>query len=444
LEITLQKKDSTNATIKINLSEADYKSQYNEKLKEYGKKSQIKGFRPGKVPPALIQKMYGKGILVDEVNNVLSKSITDYIKENKIPVIGDPLPETESVSKIDWDNQKDFEFIYDVGLVPEFSYDLAKLDVNKYEITPDAKVIDETLDNLRNQYGKMSNPEEVAEGDFLYGELKELAGEFFTNSGIPLNKVNKDQLKLFVGKKKQETVEFVIEKLLSDAAEISYVTGLSKEEAEKKKGKFIFTINNISRPEPAPLDQEFFDKIFGKDVVKSEEEFRTKLKDTVAENYTREADQLLDKELRDKLVEKTTIDLPNDFLKKWLLISNQGKITQEQIDKEFDLYLQELKWTLIKNKIAEQADVKVENEEIIGFTKKMIMQQFGGGMNLGEEMEETMNKIADNYLKQEKGKNYMKVFEQVLGDKVFEYVKGQAAVKNKKVTVDEFKDIAKF
>ena len=443
MEITLQKKDSTNAIIKINLSEADYKSQFNEKLKEYGKKSQIKGFRPGKVPPGLIQKMYGKGILVEEVNNVLSKSITEYIKENKLPVIGDPLPENESVAKIDWDNQKDFEFIYDVGLVPDFSYDLAKLDITKYDIQADDKVVEETLDNLRNQYGKMSNPEEVAEGDFLYGELKELAGEFFTNSGIPLNKANKDQAKLFVGKKKQETVEFELEKLFSDIAEISYVTGLDKEEAEKKKGKFIFTINNISRPEPANLDQEFFDKIFGKDTVKTEEEFKVKLKATVVENYTRESEQLLDKELQEKLVETTVIDLPNDFLKKWLLISNQGKITQEQIDNEFDLYLKELKWTLIKNKIAEQADMKVENEEITAFTKKMIMQQFGG-MSLGEEMEETLNKIADNYLKQEKGKNYIKVFEQVLADKVFEYARGQAAVKNKKVTVEEFKDVAKF
>ena len=443
MEITLQKKDSTNATIKINLSEADYKNQYNEKLKEYSKKSQIKGFRPGKVPPGLIQRMYGKGILVDEINNMLSKSITDYIKENKLPVIGDPIPETESVSKIDWDNQKDFEFIYDVGLVPEFSFDLAKTEVTKYDIQPDEKVVNETLENLRNQYGKMSSPEETAEGDFLSGQIKEANAELTTASSLPLNKVEKSELAKFTNKKIGDTITFEVEKAFKDASEIAYVTGLSQEEAEKKTGAFQFTISKISRPEPANLDQDFFDKIFGKDTVKTEEEFKAKLKDTITENYTRESEQLLDKELQEKLVETTAIDLPNDFLKKWLLVSNQGKITQEQIDNEYDLYLKELKWTLIKNKIAEQADVKVENEEITAFTKKMILQQFGG-MNISEDMEEGLNKITDNYLKQDKGKNYMKVFEQVLAEKVFEYLRGQAAVKDKKVTVDEFKSIARF
>ena len=443
MEITLQKKDSTNATIKINLSEADYKNQYNEKLKEYSKKSQIKGFRPGKVPPGLIQRMYGKGILVDEINNMLSKSITDYIKENKLPVIGDPIPETESVSKIDWDNQKDFEFIYDVGLVPEFTFDLAKTEVTKYDIQPDEKAVNETLENLRNQYGKMSSPEETAEGDFLSGQIKEANSELTTPSSLPLNKVEKSELAKFTNKKIGDTITFEVEKAFKDVGEIAYVTGLSQEEAEKKTGTFEFTISKISRPEPANLDQEFFDKIFGKDTVKTEEEFKAKLKETITENYTRESEQLLDKELQDKLVETTAIDLPNDFLKKWLLISNQGKITQEQIDNEYDLYLKELKWTLIKNKVAEQADVKVENEEITAFTKKMIIQQFGG-MNISEDMEEGLNKIADNYLKQDKGKNYMKVFEQVLAEKVFEYLRGQAAVQAKKVTVDEFKSIAKF
>lgn len=443
MEITLQKKNSTDAKITINLSEADYKNKYNEKLKEYGKKSQIKGFRPGKVPAGLIQKMYGKSILVEEVNELLSKSITEYIKEHNLPVIGDPLPETESVVNIDWDNQKDFEFVYDIGLIPEFSFNLATIEATKYDIQPDEKVINETLENLRNQYGKMTSPEESAEGDFIYGEINEKGSEHKHNSSIPLSKVEKVELDKFTHKKKGDTITFELEKALKDSGDIAYITGLSVEEAATKKGTFEFTISNISRPEPAPLDQEFFDKIFGKDVVTTEEEFKAKLKDTITENYIRESEQYLDKEIQDNLVETTAIDFPNDFLKKWLLISNQGKITQEQIDNEFDLYLKELKWTLIKNKVAEQADVKVENDEIIAFTKKLIIQQFGG-MNISPDMEEGLNKIADNYLKQDKGKNYVKVFEQVLGEKVFTYLREQAPLKNKKVTVDEFKELVKL
>lgn len=444
MEITLEKKERSTANLKVNLTEADYLPKVAEKVKEYSKKVSLKGFRPGKVPTSLIERMYGKSIKIEEINHLLSHSINDYIKNNKLSILGDPLPDADSSKGIDWDNQKEFEFTYNLGLVPDFKLDLSdKVKVTKFTIEVDKKVVSETVENLRNQYGKMTNPEESVEGDFVYGELKELKGDFSTQTLIPTNKLTKGELKKFVGLKKGDKVEFDIKKAFEDVAAIAHATGLSKEEAEKKEGKFELTVTNISRSEPAPLDQEFFDKIFGKDTVKTEQEFSDKLKSTIEENYTRESENKLSKDIQEKFVSSTTIDLPDDFLKKWLLISNEGKISQEQIDSEYEHYLKELKWNLIKNKIGEDNDVKVENDEVKKKTTEMILQQFGN-MPLNDELSSSLDKIADNYLQQEKGRNYMRMFEQVFFDKVMEVIKNKINIQDKKVSVDEFKKEAGF
>ncbi|MFL5730467.1 MAG: trigger factor [Cytophagaceae bacterium] len=442
MDIVLEKKDTTNGTIKVNLKETDYQGKVAEKLKEYSKKASIKGFRPGKVPTSLIQKMYGKSIMVDEINHLLSSSLNNYIKENKIAIIGDPLPDTDKAAKIDWETQKEFEFNYRVGLVPEFKIDISdKVKLPKYQIQVDDKVVQETLENLRSQYGKMNNPEVSEEGDMIYGELKEVTGEFNANALVPTTKIKKSEQKKFAGKAKGDKIEFDIEKTFEDAATVAHVTGLSLDEAKEKKGKFELTITNINRSELAPLDQEFFDKIFGKDTVKSEEEFNQKLKDTIKENYDREAENLLSRDIHDHYVSTTKIDLPNEFLKKWLYITNEGKVTEEQIEKEYDQYVSELKWSLIKNKIADDNNIKVENEEILAKTKEMMAQQFGN-ITITEELQDSFNKIADNYLKQENGKNYMKMFEQVFFEKVLSLIREKISFQDKKISVEEFKELA--
>lgn len=444
MEIILEKKDPANATIKVNLKEADYKPKVAEKVKEYSKKVQLKGFRPGKVPTGLIEKMYGKSILVDEINQLISESLFGYIRENKLPILGDPLPETGKDDLIDWDNQKDFEFKYAVGLVPDFKYDLSdKVKFTKYQIDVEESVLNETLENLQSQYGKMDNPEVSAAGDFIYGELKEKEGSFSTNTLIPTKRIKKDQQKLFTGIKKEDTITFDIQKVFEDSASLAHATGVSKEEAEKLKGTFEFKVTNISRSEPAPMDQEFFDKIFGAEAVKSEEEFRTKLKETVAENYKREADNLLTKEIQEELIKNTPIDTPDEFLKRWLLASNQGKITEDQINKEYEFYLKELKWSIIRNKIAEDNNIEATKEEVENRTKEMVREQFGRYAT-GPEMEETFARIAENYLKQENGKNYMKLHDEVLYNKVLDLIKSKVKISDKKVNVEEFKKVAKM
>lgn len=190
MEITLEKQSATNATLKVNLNESDYRPKVAEKVKEYSKKVQLKGFRPGKVPTSLVEKMYGKSILVDEINQILSDSITKYIRENKLPIIGEPLPDSEKTENINWETQKEFEFNYNLGLVPEFNLDLSpNVKLTKNNIKIEDKVVNETLENLKNQFGQSTNPEVSAEGDFIYGDLKEENGDFEFQSLIPTNKI---------------------------------------------------------------------------------------------------------------------------------------------------------------------------------------------------------------------------------------------------------------
>lgn len=442
MEIVLDKKGATAATLKVTIKADDYQPKIQNKLKEYGKKVSLKGFRQGKVPTSVVEKMYGKSIKVDEINQLLSESVGKYIKEEKLNIIGYPLPDQSKAAKIDWDNQSEYEFSYDLGLIPEFKYELSdKVKVTRYEIEVDPKRVTETLDNIRRQHGRMDEAEVVEEGDYINGDMKELAGEFSTQTMIPSDKIAKGELKKFVGKKTGDVIEFDIEKAFTEKSSIAHVTGLTKEEAETKSGKFSFTVTGIRRSFPAALDQDFFDKIFGKDVVTSEEEFNKKLNETISQNYNRETEVLIARDIRKEFLASTKVELSAEFLKRFLMVNNEGKMTAEQIDKDFDLYQEDLKWLLIRNKIGEDNDVKVEHAEVIARTKELFMQQFGGLTTLSEEMDETMNKLADNYLASENGKNYNRTFEEVYYSKVLKLIESKVSFKDKKISVDEFEKL---
>lgn len=440
MDITLEKKNPTEASIKITLTEADYQPKVREKLKEYSKKAQIKGFRPGKVPPALIQKMYGKSIMIDEINHILSHAVNDYIRDNKIKILGDPLPNTESVDKIDWENQKDFEFQYEIGLVDDFKYALEGKKLIRYNIKVDDKSVEDTIADLQKQYGKMTNPEKSEDGDFLYGQVVQNGGEFNDKVSIPLNLIEKKERKNFIGLSKGDKVTFDVKKAFKDAATIADALNIDGAAAEALEGEFELEVINVNRQEAAELDQEFFDKIFGPEVVKSEEEFRNKVKETISENYKRETEIYFDRTIQDALLESTEITLPDEFLKRWLLTTNEGKITEEDIAKEYDAYAKEMKWTLIQNKIGEDHEIKVENSDIEEKAKQIISDQLGSS-GLLAQLGDNLDAFVQNYLQSNNGDNYMRVFSQVKAEKVFEIVREKAEIEEKEVDVEEFKDI---
>jgi len=442
LEITLNKTNTTEGLIKIKLTEGDYQPKVEEKVKEYARKASIKGFRQGKVPTGVIKRMFGKSILVEEINHLLSHKLSDYIKENNLKILGEPIPNQEKALNIDWEAQKNFEFEYQIGMVDDFKYDLsAKVNVKSYPIEVDEKTLEETVSDLKKRFGKVTNPDEAIADDNIYGELRASEGDFKREHAfIAIEKVEKKEQKKFIGAKKDDEVEFDIAKIYSDEELKAQLLGQSPDEAKGAKGKYVFKVNSISRTEPAEVNQELFDRVFGKDAVKNEEEFIAKIKDTISENYKRESEHFLEHHIEDYYVANTTIDLPEQFLKTWLKSSSQGQVTDTVLEKEFEDYKRGLKWDLVKNKIAEDNKITVEADEVRAKAKDLIISQFGG-QAFASQLSDRLDGIADNYLQNENGQNFMRLYNQLRAEKILRLIREKITVQEKKVSVDEFKKI---
>lgn len=437
MDIQLDQISKTEALIKINLKEADYQPKVDEKIKEYSKKAQIKGFRQGKVPKGVIQKMYGKSILVDEINHLVSHEVMGYIRENEIQILGEPLPNQEKIESLDWESGSEFDFEYNIGIAPAIEVKVdKKVKVDTFTIKVDDKLIDETLENIKSQFGEMTNPETSEEGDSIYGKIQVEGQEDGIGALLEIESTEKRGRKKFLEQKAGDVIEFDVAKTIKDEEASAKFWG----ENEVIEGKIKFEVVNINRTVPAEINQDLFDKVFGKDLVKSEEEFIEKIKSTLAENYDRETDGYTGLKIRDKFIEDTNMELPDEFLKRWLTASNQ-ELTQEQIDTEYPLYANDLKWSMIKNEVAKANEIKVENEDVVEEAKKMIRQQFGS-MGMSEQMEANIDAFADNYLKGDEGKNYMKLHETVFTDKVINFMKENITIKAKAVTAEEYKEKA--
>ena len=443
MEITLDKKNSTEGLIKIKIEQADYQPKYEEKIRDYSRKANIKGFRAGKVPSVVIKKMFGKSILVEEINHMLSHKLTDYIKDNNLRIIGEPLPNREKADTINWDSQTNFEFEYHIGIAEDFKYDLSsKVKVKSYPIEVDENVIDETISDLTKRFGKADYPEVSEATDNLFGQLAPAEEGGFKNETavIDITKVTKKEQSKLVGLKKGEEVSFEISKIFDKDSDVATLLDVSEDVAKKAKGKYTLKIENISRVEPAAINQELFDRVFGKDSVADEAAFRAKVKETISQNYKRETDYFLDHNIEDYYIKNTKVNLPEGFLKNWLKATGEGKVTDEVLANEFDAYTRTLKWDLIKNKIAEDAKISVETDEVKARAKEVILSQFGGAA-FAEQLGDRLDSITDNYLSHENGQNFMRLYNQLRNDKIMNHIRQNITIDDKAVSVDEFKKI---
>jgi trigger factor len=439
LEITLDKHSANQASIKITLNEADYQPKVDAKLKDYAKKAVIKGFRPGKAPIAMVKGMYGVSLLVDEINALLGESLNNYLKEQTFRILGEPLPVEKADNSIDWKTQKDFDFEYKIGFVESVNIALdATTKGTKYSIKVDEKLINETLDNLKSQYGNSTNPEVSEANDNIYGDLKASEGDFSKTISLPLSKISKKLAGKFIGLSKDAVVEFDAKEVKKE--EWSEAFGLTDEEIAEAKGAFTFTIVNINRTEAAELNQEFFDKIFGPEAVSTEEEFINKVKETLQGSYDRESKVFSDEELKKVLVEKANLDLPDAFLKEWLVRANEGKVSEADVENEYPIYAKQLTWSLISNQIAKDNSIKAEHEDVIEKTKEMVREQFASS-GLGAQLEASMDMFVDNYLKGNEGQNYMNMMTSVQNEKVLAFVQEKIDLVEKEISIDEFKEL---
>lgn len=440
MNISLEKSTPVNARLVVSIAEADYKPQVDKKLKDYRKQASIKGFRSGMVPAQLIQKMYGKSILIDEINQLLGKSVQEYIRENKLSIVGDPMPAQEQQDIIDWDSQKEFEFAYNLGLSGEFTVDFDKIPaVKSYDIKAGEKELNETLENIMKNGGEQINPDSVEDGDMIFGTFTQ--GEWTEKSAIPMKSIKDEAKATFIGAAKDVTLTFDVQDTFVDEKSIELATG----NKTGLIGEVSFVIEDITRTAPAEMNQAFFDKILGEGKVSSEEEFRAEVNNIIQSNYKRESEYLLKIDAEKALLDNVSIELPEEFLKNWLVTINEGKFTSEQIDADFENVKKDLRWTLIKNEIATKNDIKVEYEEVLARTKNMIRGQFGmmGGMGNDNSMDEMIDRIATGYLTDKnKQDNFRKMFDEVFTAKISDAIVANMKIETTMIDVEEFKQIA--
>ena len=440
MNISLEKSTPVNARLVVSIAEVDYRPQVDKKLKDYRKQAKIKGFRPGMVPAQLIQKMYGKPILIDEINQLLGKTVQEYIRENSLSIVGDPMPAQEEQDRIDWDSQKDFEFAYNLGLAGEFTVDFDKIPaVKTYDIQAGEKELNDTLENIMKNGGEQINPDSVEDGDMIFGTFTQ--GEWTEKSAIPMKSIKDEAKATFIGATKDATLTFDVQNTFVDEKSIELATG----NKTGLTGEVSFVIEDITRTGEAEMNQAFFDKILGEGKVSSEEEFRAEVMNIIQSNYKRESEYLLKIDAEKALLDNVSIELPDEFLKNWLVTINEGKFTPEQIEADFDNVKKDLRWTLIKNEIATKNDIKVEYEEVLARTKDMIRGQFGmmGGMGNDNSMDEMIDRIATGYLTDKnKQDNFRKMFDEVFTAKISDAIVANIKIENKTIDVEEFKQIA--
>ena len=440
MDISLDKINKTEGLIKITLKEADYQPAVDQKIKDYSKKANIKGFRPGKVPEGMIRKMYGKSLLVDEINHMLSHKLSDYLRESDLQFLGEPLPNRDKAESIDWDTQKEFSFEYNIGFANEFELNIdSKIKIERFSIKIDDQVLNETIENLQRQFGEPEIADTVSEKDYVYGPISSADGSVNKEIKIDSKEVEKGMFKKFKGSKVGDEIAFEAKKLYKNPNQIKYQLGLTDEDFKKLKGKLTFRIEGIQRIKEIPVGQELFDKTFGPGAVDSLDAFKTKVKEEVGKSYKREEKQYFEYKLREMLTEKAKIELPSNFLKKWLKETNE-EMTDEILNNEFDAYARELQWSLIRNKIIRTQGIKVENEDVITEAKNLIRNQFSAS-GLVEGIEDQLDAFANNYLQAEKGENYMKVYNQVQQQRVMDYLTNEITIKDKEISLEAFRKL---
>ncbi|HNX65753.1 MAG TPA: trigger factor [Bacteroidales bacterium] len=436
MNITRENVDALNATIKIAIAKADYEEKVEKTLKDYKRTASIKGFRPGHVPYGMIKKLYGTAVMVDEINKLVSESLSNYITEEKLEILGDPMPKNEGQS-FDPENDDNFTFNFEVGLAPEFENTLSnKCKLTRYQIEPDRKMIDDYKENYCRRHGEFTVAEESEEKDMLRGTLTSSDGSVFKDdSTLSVAQVKDENIKKeFIGKKSGDRIVFDIRAAFPNDYEIASLTGKQKEETADINGDFVFVIHEVSRFVPATPGPELYEKIWGADTVTTDEEFEGKVVDEIKEYFNRETDYKLKTDARELALEKMPFDLPDEFLKRWLVKVNE-KTTAEEIEKEYDHFRDDLRWQLIKNKIAKENTVKIEEEEILeeakAFTKAQFMQY-----GLYQVTDEQVTNFAREMLKKED--DARRIAEKVLDTRVLNLIIDAVQVSDKKVTIEEF------
>ena len=441
MKIKKRKISNTESLINILLEKKDYIESFEKKIKELKRKANLKGFRPGMVPIQLLKNMYGKGVLLEEINKIISEKLNSYIKEERIKIIGEPIPQKSDLDEIKINEINNFSFDFKIGHLSEFKIKpftkSQKYTLNKIKI--DKKIIDETIQNLKVQYSDVNNLNKVTKKSSVYCDI--LSDDKSRKGLIDFNNLDESESKKIIGKKVGDSIKVNLIKLSKQNKEIlSQILG-EQVEIKDCKESYVLKIENIIERSPAKLAPTFYDKIFGPGKVKNTKEFNIEIKKSIEFNYMKESEYLLNKNIEDDLVKNYNIDVPKSYVESWIKQNNDEKTASSLLKDEFENYCNQIKWSYIVDDIIDKNKINIENKEINEMAKYQIQQQLqSSGM---QNMSKDIDKFVDNYLKHNKGENYLKIFNQIKSNKVFNLIKEKVSITKKSITFDKFKLKAK-
>ena len=429
--------DKLNSILSVSIDKVDYDSNVEKVLTDYRKRANIPGFRKGHTPIGLIKKQYGLSVKVDEINKLMQKTLNDFLKDEKIAILGNPMPMEQA--DLDWSSEN-LIFNFEIGLSPEFEVSFKnKKAIPSFEVDVDSKMIDDQIKNMQNQYGKLVSKNTIEDGLEITGT--------FTNEELEVNNPSTFQLKnikeksnkeAFKNLKIGESIDLKTKKLFNEDSDLSFHLKLNdKNKDEINEVKFL--LKEINERQPADLDQELFDKLFGKDAIKSVTEFKDKLKADAEANFVNQTDQKLLNDINDYLIENTKFDLPVSFLKKWMMTAGENKLSEKEAEEEYVKSEKGLRYQLIEAKILEENEIKIDFEQIKNFSKNLIkiqMKQYGQNNPDDKELDSISERVLSN--KEE----VKRISDQLLSQKLIKLFKSNLKFKNNKVSYEKFIEMA--
>ncbi len=437
MEVIKNQIDDLNIEVTINLKGEDYAEQEKKRLAAYRRNADFKGFRKGMVPAQLVKKIYGDQALYEAINTIISEQLDKFIKDNDLHILGEPIP-SESQKENEWVDGADFEFKFDLGLSPDINIELSKDDkIPYYKITVTEDAKSKMKENILHQYGQLEEGEAAGEEDYVVVDFKQ--GEKVVEGAyVSVSKVAGVARDKFVGAKVDDTFEVDVNEAFTNETDRASMLKMKKEELAELEPVWKATVVNVKTFVPATESQETYDKIFGKDVVKTPEEFDAKIAERLENEYKQEADYRVSQDLRKYLVDKAGVQVPEAFLKRWLYESNKEKFTKEQVDNEFDSFLGDFRWQLVRGYLMKKLGLKIEDKDMLDAAKAYASYQYAM-YGMGNVPEQFITDAAMNMLKDER--QIRNIEESVENEKVVAAVKEAVTLQNKKISEAKFREL---
>ena len=434
MNITKENIDALNAVVKVDIVADDYQAKVSELLTDYRKKADIPGFRKGHVPMGMIKKQYGKSIMIDEVNKLLQSSLNTFLTEEKLDILGNPLPIIKD--EFNWDAET-FSFEFELGLAPEFEVNLkSKKKVNQYTIVATPELIDKEIENIQKRYGKISSLDTANEHSNVTGTFTNEEKEIEKKTTFLVDDLKgKKNKKKVIGAKVGDSIELETKKLFEDDQKLQHILGVSDQETDNLDITVTFTVEEITETEPADLDKELFDKLFPDGSVSSVTALRDKIKEDSEKQFQQQADQQLLNAVIEHLVENTKFDLPSKFLQKWLTTAGEKELSPEEAANEYNKSEKGLRYQLIEGKIMKDNDIKIDYAELVDYAKGFIRSQMAQFGNLNPE-EKELDDIASRILQNQE--EAQKLQSQLISQKLLAFYKEEVNFKTKEVSYEDF------